>query len=93
MARKRAWPIVGDCVMVLWEDVAGTGDWDDPDDTDLVPAYCVTIGWLLNSPDENTHLRSAATVADNGMVSDTIIIPIGNIHKVWIMQRGREASF
>lgn len=91
----RAWPEVGDCIMVLWEDISGTASWTDPEDEEFgkLGGMCVTVGYLLNDHSENQRVLMAATLGDNGMVHDVSIIPRGNVRQLWVLFRGEEVCF
>lgn len=58
-------------VYVQWVDSGGHRGWRDPDDLNLEPMYCETLGWLVRKTEDTV------TVALNGVFDNTSSAPFG----------------
>lgn len=58
-------------VYVEWLDSGGHRGWRNPDDMDLSPMHCETLGWLVRKT------KKTVTVALNGVFDGTSCAPFG----------------
>ena len=67
-------------VCVYWRDATCENRWHEPDNGPEEPLDMRTIGYLMGRT--KTHVRVAQSMAENGLISELMLIPIGCVSRI-----------
>ena len=83
-----------DFVHIEWYDIVGEGpNWSEDKDDDLLPAPCVTGGYILQGWTQRAKYLKVASSMNQETVSDKTAYPKGAIKDIILLMRKKPDEF